>query len=244
MDEEQDNRKNIFDITQYSERTRKIIFIIIAVLLIAVVAVAMFIISPRNEGQVQAPSNEPSSSATQAAVDDERKDSVRAEAVTPVEDLDLQESEALPTDEVDEARKAQQKIIEESLQREREQTDAVVEDSHAEVPDAQLLKDIATKGMLEYCHDHPEETKEQKQARMAPYFHKDNSDYQSPKSMFYMVKCSVGGVSEPVYDENQNVIVHVGIAWGGQLSAEGAAQTDYSQYRVVVDKDGIVSFDD
>lgn len=239
-EEEESASRNFFDITQYSERTRKIIFGVLVAVLLGIVAVAMFVISPKNAERIE--EAEPATAATQAAVDSD-KDVTGGEAVTPSKDMPLQTTEELPTDEMDEARKAQEKIIQDSLQREKEQTDEKVEDTHAVIADAETLKATASQGILEYCTTNPGEPKEQKQARMKPYFHADSSEYTSPESLFYLTRCSVEGVSEPMM-ENNETIVYVGVAWGGQFEEEGSAETGYSQYRVVVDKDGIVSFDD
>ena len=245
MTDENEPKKSIFDVTGYSEKTRKIIFGIVVAVLLAIVGIAMFFISPRNDSNIEAPV-EPSTSptATQAAVDNEGS-TIREEATTPSEDLPLQNADgSFPKDEQDEAAKAQQKIIEESLKREKEQTDKVIEDSHADIADAENLKAIASKGMLEYCIDNANETKEQKQARMKPYFHTSNTEYNSPQSLYFLKKCSVEGVTEPAHNDKEEVVVNVGVAWGAQLKAEGAADTGYTQYSVIVDKDGIVSFDD
>jgi hypothetical protein len=245
---EEDAGRSFFDITQYSEKTRKIIFGVVVAVLIAVMGAAMFLLSPKNDTVVAETDSTPSPTATQAAVDDETASSpsVREEAVTPMEDLPLQPSDetAYPKDEQEEAAAAQQKIIQESLKREKEQTDKVVEDTHDYIEGAEELKTIASKGMIEYCTDNPNETKEEKQARLKPYFHEDNADYRSPQSIFFMQKCSLGGITEPFHDEKNNVVVLVGVAWGAQFEENGNASTGYTQYRVIVDKSGIVSFDD
>lgn len=240
-EEEESVRRNFLDITQYSEKTRTVIFAILVIVLLGIVAVSMFVISPRNDAQIAEMQSSPS--ATQAAVDSDKGDITGGEAVTPSKGVPSGNYEELPVDEMDEARKAQEKIIQDSLQREKEQTDEIVEDDHPILNDTAHLSDKASQGVLEYCLNYPDETKEQKQERMKPFFHTDNSDYRSPESIFYLTRCSVEGVSAPIL-ENNEVIVHVGVAWGGQFEEGGTAETGYSQYRVVVDKDGIVSFDD
>lgn len=247
MTDEQSPKKGFLDITQYSDRTRKIIFGVMMGLLLAVVGAAIFLISPANDKRFVAEGTKPSTSpATQAPVDDETvtTPSTGGEADTPESDLSRQTFEETPKDEQEEARLAQQKIIEQSLQREKEQTDAVVEDHHEQIENTEGLKEIASKGILEYCTDHPNETKEQKQARMKPYFHEDNSDYQSPESIFFLQTCSVEGVSEPAHENDESIVIYVGTAWGAQFEENGTANTGYTQYRVIVDNNGIVSFDD
>jgi hypothetical protein len=247
MADEENTRRNIFDITQYPERTRKIIFGVIVGIAVLIMGAAMFFVSPKNAAEVKEGEPTPSASATQAAVDNEStaSPSARQEAVTPKEDLPSQSYDGnYPKNEQEEANAAQQKIIEESLKREKEQTDKVVEDSHEEIAGADGYMTMASKGMLEYCTTNPNETKAEKQARMKPYFHADNPEYRSPQSIFYMQKCSLGGMTDPYTDENKNIVVSVGIAWGAQYQKDGTATTGYTQYRVVLDKDGIVSFDD
>lgn len=243
MDEENEKR-NFFDITQYSEKTRKIFFWAFVGIMVAAIGIAIFFVSPKNDADIVAEST-PSPTATQAPVDNENGSTPREEAVTPEEDISLQlPNEVLPADEKEELARAQQEIIEKSLQREKEQTDEVVEDTHDDIPDATQIQSIASKGMLEYCTDIPNETKEQKQQRMQPYFHHENSQYQTPQSIFSITKCSLGGVTEPYFDENNNIIVDVGIAWGAQFEEDGTAQTGYTQYRVLLDANGIISFND
>lgn len=249
MDNEKNAKRSFFDITQYTEKTRKIIFGAIVVILLAIMGAAMFLISPKNDAALIDEDSDPSISATQAAVDNETdaSDPIREEAVTPTSDLPLQISDgAFPKDEQEEAAAAQQKIIEESLKREKEQTDAVVEDTHAHIEGTEELKTLASKGVLEHCIDNPNETKEDKQARMKPYFHADNTDYRSPQSLFFLKKCSIEGIGEPTYEDEaqKDVIVYVGVAWGGQYTENQPADTGFTQYRVIVDKSGIVSFDD
>lgn len=241
MDEQEDQRSSFFDITQYSEKTRKIIFGVVVGLLLAVVAAAMFIISPQNDRAI-AEEEIPTNTATQAPVNNETADGTPNGPTSPTEASSYNGS--FPTDEKDEAAIAQQKIIEKGLEEQKTLNGKDVTDFHEEIPNAAALQSIATKGMLEYCLDNPKETKEQKQERMKPYFHADNSDYRSPQSIFYLKTCSLGDATEASHDENENIVVHVGVAWSGQYEENGKADTGYVQYRVVVDNNGIVSFDD
>jgi hypothetical protein len=54
----------------------------------------------------------------------------------------------------------------------------------------------------------------------------------------------VEGVTEAAYNDKKDIVVYVGVAWGGQLQENGPADTGYTQYTVIVDKNGIVSFND
>lgn len=234
MDEQENERTSFFDISQYSEKTRKVIFGVMVGLLLAVVMVAMFVISPQTEKQSAEPSQPTvTAKATQAAVDD-----VVIEPAQPTYEG------SFPKDESEAAALEQQKIIEEGLEEQAKMLAEEAEDFHEDVPDSEALKTIATKGILEYCTDIAGETKEQKQERMKPYFHADNSSYQSPKTLFVVQKCSLGDATEPAYDEEKNIVVYVGVAWAGKIDEKGSADTGYSQYRVIVDKSGIVSSHD
>lgn len=238
MDEE-NQRSNVFDISQYSERTRKIIFGVLAVLLVAVVAVAMFVISPQNDKVIAEQEDSSSTRSTAAPVDNEATASPSASAGTQ------SYNGTFPKDENEEQAIAQKKIIEKGLEEQKALAGKDISDEHVVVPDATELQTLASKGMLAYCTDLPGETKESKQARLKPYFHTDNSDYQSPQSLFYLKNCSIGDSTEAFYDETKTkILVYVGVAWAGQYDKDGKAETGYTQYRVVVDKNGIVSFDD
>lgn len=237
MDEENETQ-NPLDISKYSDTTRRIIFSVLAVILVAVVAVAMFIISPQNDKTI-AESQNPSNKATAAPVDTEISPSPSVSASPESYNGNF------PKDENEEQAIAQKKIIEKGLEDQKALAGKEITDEHAVIPDADKLHSLATKGMQEYCTDIPGETKEQKQSRMKPYFHSDNPDYRSPQSLFYLTNCSIGDSTEATHDETEtNVIVYVGMAWAGQYEKDGKATTGYTQYRVVVDKDGIVSFDD
>lgn len=237
MDEENE-KQSLLDISQYSEKTRRIIFSVLAVILVAVVAVAMFIISPQNEKRLTESEN-PSNKATAAPVNNEVTSSPSASAGTESYNGNF------PKDENDEQAIAQKKIIEKGLEEQKALIGKDVSDEHGVIPEADKLQSLASKGMLEYCTDLPGETKEQKQARLKPYFHADSSGYQSPQSLFYLTNCSIGDSTEASYDESKtNVIVYVGMAWAGQYEKDGKATTGYTQYRVIVDKNGIVNFDD
>lgn len=263
MDEDNDDEKaGLFDITQYSERTRKIVFGVFVGILLVIIGIAMFFISPKNDENLQAANNDNIEATqapvdgTQAPVDDETSEpepsnssekpdgpSLREEAITPEEDISLEAGE-LPKSAEEEAEKAQAKIIEESLKRKKEQADKVVEDFHPTIKNSPKLKEIASKGMLAYCTDKAGETEDEKQARMKPYFHAENSEYKEPSSLYYVTKCSVEAVTDPSHDENEDIVVNVGIAWGAQLEKDGAASTGYTQYSVVLDENGIINFND
>lgn len=238
MNEDENEGRGFLDITQYSEKTRKIIFGVALAVLLVVVGFAMFIISPQNDKAV-AEDLANDTQATQAAVDNE----------TPTAPASLDPNMpnydgVFPRDEGEAAAQAQKKTIEKGLEEQKQVEGREITDVHEEVPDAKAIQLIATKGMLEYCVDNPNETKEQKQERLKPYFHTDNAEYQSPQSMFFLQECSLGDATEAYYDANHKIVVHVGVAWAAQLEANGNANTGYTQYNVIVDKDGIVSFHD
>lgn len=241
MNEDENQGHGFLDITQYSEKTRKIIFGVIVAFLLVIVGCAMFIISPQNDKAV-AEEFANDTAATQAAVSDESSPSPTA---PPTLDPNMPNYDGnFPKDEQEAADLAQKKIIEKGLEERKEVEGREITDVHVEIPDAEAIQLLATKGMLEYCIDNPDETKEQKQERLKPYFHTDNADYQSPQSIFFLQKCSLGDATEAYYDENQKIVVHVGVAWAAQFEENGNANTGYTQYNVIVDKDGIVSFHD
>lgn len=244
MDEENEKR-SLFDISQYSENTRRAIFGVLAVLLVSIVAIAMFVISPQNEKTLTQSEDSSSTEATAAPVDDESTATPTAPptegATGPVENYNGN----FPKDETEEQALAQKEIIEKGLEEQKALVGKEISDVHEVIPNAAQLQALASKGMLEYCTDVPNETKEQKQDRMKPYFHQDNSDYQSPQSLFFLRNCSVEGTTEVMHDETETkTLVYIGVAWASQYEKDGDATTGYTQYRVEVDKDGIVSFDD
>lgn len=239
MDEQNDN-KSFLDPTKYSEKSRKIIFAAIMAVVLIFIGFVMFIFSP-SSATPAVTSNTTSTDATQAPVNNE----ATASATTSPDSGPTYSAGAYPTSEADAALQAQQKIIArskaEAATLSKNSTDN--DDSATPIPNSSELQTLASKGMMEYCTDNPKETKEQKQVRMKPYFHSDSSDYKSPQSIFYVKKCSLGGVNNPVMNSG-NIVVTVGVAWAGQLDDQGKASTGYTQYTVIVDKDGIVSFHD
>ena len=240
MDEENES-KSFLDISRYSEKTRKIIFGAVVAVILAIVGVAMFVISPQTQ---QTASTSPEPTATQARVNNDVSPSPSVPA-TPVP-VPTYTAGAYPTDEQAAAAQAQQSLIAKSKAEASSVPTVIKEGDEPAIPDAQALKQLAGQGMLEYCTDNPNETKEEKQARMKPYFHTDNPDYISPQTgIFFQTKCSLGGVDQlqPTSTPGQYQ-TYVGIAWGGQYKQDSPADTGYTQYTVIVDKDGIVSFND
>jgi hypothetical protein len=245
MDEEEYQKNSVFDLNRYSEKTRKIIFGVVVGILLAIVGLAIFVVSPTNDRAVAMADETSSPTATQAAVNDETTGKISTPSPSTTEEATSYNGN-FPKNEDEEAAIAQQKIIEKGLQEQKElmESGKEITDVHENIPNARALETLASKGMLEYCIDNPDETTEQKQARMKPYFHADNTQYQLPKSLYLIKKCSVEGITEAHHDANDNIIVYVGIAWGGQYDADGKAETGYSQYAVIVDNNGIVSFND
>lgn len=227
------NSRNIFDISQYSEKGRKIIFGVVLGVGVAIVATIMFFFTPKDEPTMQTSIPE-TPSATQAPVDNE---TVKDEQ--PVE-------EKVFLDNEQEADEYQKQIIQESLERERQQTDEVVQDIHAHdaIENSDRLMEIAREGILQHCTVTPNETDEQKKERIKPYFHEDSPRYTSPGSIYYLQNCSIEAVTTPSHDENHNIFLHVGVAWAAQLEADGSASTGYTQYRVTLDEGGIINFYD
>ena len=240
--DELDQDKSLLDPTKYSEKTRKIVFGVVVAVVLLFVGFMMFIFQPKSVPSASVDKT-PSSNATQAPVNNESGEN---QTQSPDSSMPTYTAGAYPMSEDEAAAQAQQKIIEKSkaeastLPKNASDNEAGTE----QIPNAFALQDIASKGMMEYCTDNPKETKEQKQARMKPYFHTDNSDYKSPQSIFAVKKCSLGAVDNATKDSSGNIIVNVGIAWGAQLDDQGRASTGYTQYSVIVDKDGIVSFHD
>lgn len=238
--DEMNESEGFLDPTKYSDKSRKIIFGIVVVVMLIFVGLIMFLFSPSVTPQTVA-TNSSSTNATQAPVNNESS----ANATTAPDAVPTYTAGAYPTSEADAAAQAQQKIIARSkAEASTLPKDAIDDDTlETNIQNSLELQTIASKGMMEYCTDNPKETKEQKQSRMKPYFHSDSSDYKSPQTIFFVKKCSLGGVNNPVM-ESGNVVVTVGIAWAGQLDDQGKASTGYTQYTVIVDKDGIVSFHD
>lgn len=245
--QEPEEKKSFFDISQYSEKTRKVIFGVVVVILVAVVSVAIFIVSPNNDNGNK---DNNDAQASQAPVDadpikTQTANPQKSEAVKDPSEIVDPSANSLPTSAEDEANRAQEKIIKESEARAKAQQDKEVSDKTDNIPNAAQLQETAKNGMLQWCTVNPDETGTQKQARLKPYFHADNSDYKSPGSLFYMAKCSVEAVTEPYIDPTTKAItLSVGVAWGAQLQKEGSATTGYTQYLVTIDNDGIINFND
>lgn len=241
MDELNEN-KSVLDPAKYSEKSRKIIFGISMAVVLIFVGFIMFIFNPQTAQPAAIKTT--SANATQAPVNNESSANPTA---IPDSSIPTYTAGAYPTSEDDAAAQAQQKLIARSKAEASTLTKNPTDNDNltAPIPDSFRLQTVASKGMIEYCTDNLKETKEQKQARMKPYFHTDNSDYKSPQSILFAVKkCSLGAVDTPTLNSDGKIVVNVGIAWGGQLDEKGSASTGYTQYSVIVDKDGIVSFHD
>lgn len=228
--------KNIFDISQYSDRGRKILFACLAGFLILVVGLAMFVISPLTTKNQNIADGEKTSgtTATQAPV---VPDSTETPSFTPTANPDSAEQQRA---------EAQEQIAKKSEEYAKaHQDEHADDDDDPDIPDADVLKDKATKGVLAYCVINPGETTEDRKAKMAPYFHSDNSDYMNPAELYYQRNCDIEAVDGPAYNDKKEAVVTIGVAWSGVFSSsDKAADAGYTQYSVVVDKDGIVSIDD
>jgi hypothetical protein len=220
-------KKSFLDLSQYSDRTRKIVFGAIAVLLLAVVAFAIFVISPMAEEDEKTPSPAVTEEVTQAPVNPD----VTATPTPPATNPETPEEEA---------ERAQENVIDNNPPQ-----DEIVEDYETEIPNADRLADLAKNGILAYCEIAPGETTEQRKAKMAPFFHSDNSTFRNPTEAYYERKCGIEAVEGPVLSSTGQTTVYVGVAWTAVLSAtDTSAQAGYIQYTVIVDENGIVSFHD
>lgn len=218
-------KKSFFDISQYSPRTRKIIFGVVAGSLVAVVFAAMFIISPLSDKEE--PTTKTTTPATQAPVNPDATPAPTADPLTAEE----------------ESQQQQQAIIENSAK--NLDQDAEIIDIEADIPNVDTLTQLATNGVLSYCVIAAGETTEERQIKMEPYFHSDNSTYMNPAEFYYERVCSIEATTDPEISVNGDVLIYFGVAWSAVLSAEDeAAEAGYSQYAVTVDENGIISIDD
>jgi hypothetical protein len=230
----QDYKKSFFDLSQYSDRTRKIVFGAICAVLVGVVVVAMFIISPSVDPDE--PTATDDTTATQAPVANETTEPSTSEPVAP---------DVEPTDEEQEYNEQQKQIIEESNKRAEEQADSEVYDNEDSVANAAAIKDKVQNGILAFCNIAPGETTEQRKAKMQPYFSPDSGLYSNPTEFYYQRECSVEAMDEPQLAENGNISVIVGVAWSGVLAeSDAAAEADFTQYTVLLDENGIISLND
>jgi hypothetical protein len=226
-EEEEETRTSIFDITSYSERTRKIVFGVIAAFLIAVIALAIFVISPNAEKEQRPEPTVPP--ATQAPINPDP-----TPTAAPAEN---------PTSEEDEFNQNQENIIE-------NETPAPPlgegdQDVTPDIANADALLNIAKEGVLSLCNIGPGETTEQRKAKMLPYFHEDTTEYRNPEEFYYERKCSIEGAADIDLNEAGQPYTLIGVAWSAVLSADDkAAQNGYTQYTVVLDENGIISLDD
>jgi len=229
--------KNFFDISQYSDRGRKILFASLAGFLILVVGLAMFVISPlaaKNQNIADGGNKSSGTSATQAPV---VPDDTETPLVTPTANPDSADQQR--AEEQSEIAKRSEEYAK------AHQDEHADDDDDPDIPNADVLKDTATKGVLAYCVINPGETTDQRKTKMAPYFHSDNSDYMNPAELYYQRNCDIEAVDGPAYNSQKQAVVTIGVAWSGVFSAsDKAADAGYTQYSVVVDKDGIVSIDD
>lgn len=227
-------KRNFFDLSQYSSRTRKIIFGVIVGLLIAVVAVSMFIISPLVSENRAEPSDEPNPTATQGPVSPDGATPTPSSPPT-----------ANPDSAEEEAGQYQQDVIDQSNAVAEEQQDEVVEDFHPNLDNAEQLEATAVNGVLAYCQINAGESTADRQARMEPYFHAENSVFRSPAEFYYQRECSVEANTDAETDDAGAVNIYVGVAWSALLSEDTtSADTGYTQYHVIVDSNGIVSLYD
>lgn len=218
-DEQPDSNKktSFWDINQYSERTRKIVFWVIAGFLLGVTGFAIFIVSP-----LLTTSGVPEPDATPTAT----------QPAAPTTNPDSSE---------DEFEQQQEQIIADDPENPAE----APYDEQEEIANQETLMSIASNGVLAYCTIQPGDNEDVtlRQTRMQPWFHPDSSTYKNVGYEFWEERiCSVEAVTEPEHDEQENITVYVGVAWVAKSDTSSEdMQSGYTQYKVILDDSGILS---
>ena len=213
----EEQKTSFWDITQYSERTRTIIFWVIAVFLVAVTVFAVFIASPFLTGTTTT-EPEPTPTATQPGV--------------PTTN---------PTSSEEEFQKQQEQIIADDP----ENPDDPPYDEPPEIANSDHLMEIASNSVAAYCTLNPGDNTDVtlRQTRMEPWFHTDSTTYTQVGFELWEERiCSVEIVTEPEHDDAENIVIYVGVAWVAKTDVSSQdMQSGYTQYKVVLDDGGILS---
>ncbi len=224
--EEPEEQTSRWDLSQYSERTRKFIFFAVAGFLVIATVVAIFVVSPLISNNQEEPTPvAPNPSASEIGVNPEVTDPVPSEN---------------PTSAEEEIANAQEEIINNAP--DTEDPNNISTDESAAVPNSEKYVDIARNGVLAYCSIAPGETTEQRKEKMSSWFNPESTVYKNPAEFYYQRDCEVAAASDAQLNDNGETIVYVGVAWSGTLTDSNAeASTGYEQYLVVVDDSGILS---